>query len=128
MAKYFKRSEYDYVYGIMVTQTKASANLFLQEYNKFRQTVPAGSPIWNEVEEQVKVSGWLEKAHRCQSLGTSLVKLTAVGYRELPNVLSRLNEGFGYLTGVQKLIALCDRTNSEVEIEKEAEQIAELDF
>lgn len=42
MGKYFKRSEYDYVYGIMVAQAKASANMFLQEYNRFRQMVPAG--------------------------------------------------------------------------------------
>lgn len=127
MSKYFKRSEYDYVYGIMVTQAKTSANMFLQEYNKFRQMVPAGSPLWNEVEEQVKVSRWLEKAHRCQSLGTSLIKLTAVGYRELPDEIAHLCEGIGYLYGVRKLLNLC-KNDGELEIEEEAEQISELDF
>lgn len=124
MGKYFKRSEYDYVYSIMVTQAKASSNMFLQEYNRFRQTVPAGSPIWNEVEEQVKVSRWLEKAHRCQSLGTSLVKLTAVGYRELPDEIAHLCEGIGYLYAVRKLLNLC-KNDDEIEIEEEPEQTIE---
>ena len=127
MGKYFKRSEYAYVYSIMVTQAKTSANMFLQEYNRFRQTVPAGSPIWNEVEDQVKVSRWLEKAHRCQSLGTSLVKLTAVGYRELPDEIAHLCEGIGYLYSVRKLLDLYKK-DGEIEIEEEAEQISELDF
>ena len=120
MAKYFKRSEYDYVYGIMVTQAKTSAKMFLQEYDKFRQTVPAGSPLWNEVEEQVKVSRWLEKAHRCQGLGTSLVKLTAVGYRELPDEIAHLSEGIGYLYGMRKWRGLCnddDRLETDRTIE-----------
>lgn len=124
MSKYFKRSEYAYVYSIMVTQAKASSNMFLQEYNRFRQTVPAGSPIWNEVEEQVKVSRWLEKAHRCQSLGTSLVKLTAVGYRELPDEIAHLCEGIGYLYAVRKLLNLC-KNDDEIEIEEEPEQTVE---
>lgn len=124
MSKYFKRSEYDYVYSIMVTQAKTSANMFLQEYNKFRQTVPAGSPLWNEVEEQVRVSKWLEKAHRCQSLGTSLVKLTAVGYRELPDEIAHLCEGIGYLYSVRKLLDLC-KNDGELEIEEEPEQAIE---
>ena len=124
MGKYFKRSEYDYVYSIMVTQAKASANMFLQEYNKFRQTVPAGSPLWNEVEEQVKVSRWLEKAHRCQSLGTSLVKLTAVGYRELPDEIAHLCEGIGYLYGMRKWRDL-GKNDGEIEIEEEPEQAIE---
>ena len=124
MSKYFKRSEYAYVYSIMVTQAKASSNMFLQEYNRFRQTVPAGSPIWNEVEEQVKVSRWLEKAHRCQSLGTSLVKLTAVGYRELPDEIAHLCEGIGYLYGVRKLLDLC-KNDGELEIEEKPEQAIE---
>ena len=124
MSKYFKRSEYDYVYGIMVTQTKASANMFLQEYNRFRQTVPAGSPIWDEVEDQVKVSRWLERAHRCQSLGTSLVKLTAVGYRELPDEIAHLCEGIGYLYSMRKLLDLCKK-DGEIEIEEEPEQAIE---
>lgn len=124
MSKYFKRSEYDYVYSIMVTQAKTSANMFLQEYNKFRQTVPAGSPIWNEVEEQVRVSRWLEKAHRCQSLGTSLVKLTAASYRELPDEIAHLCEGIGYLYGVRKLLDLCKK-DGEIEIEEEPEQAIE---
>ena len=127
MGKYFTRSEYAYVYSIMVTQAKTSANMFLQEYNRFRQTVPAGSPIWNEVEDQVKVSRWLEKAHRCQSLGTSLVKLTAVGYRELPDEIAHLCEGIGYLYSVRKLLDLYKK-DGEIEIEEEAEQISELDF
>ena len=93
MAKYFKRSEYNYVYGIMVTQAKTSANMFLQEYNQFRQTVPVGSSIWNEVEEQVRVSKWLEKAHRCQSLGTSLIKLTAIeNYRMKLLICARVSD------------------------------------
>jgi hypothetical protein len=121
MGKYFKRSEYDYVYSIMVTQTKTSANMFLQEYNKFRQTVQAGSPIWNEVEEQVRVSRWLEKAHRCQSLGTSLVKLTAAGYRELPDEIAHLCEGIGYLYGVRKLRGLCT-DDDRLAIKEEPEQ------
>jgi hypothetical protein len=124
MAKYFKRSEYDYVYGIMVTEAKSSAKMFLQEYEKFRQTVPVGSPIWNEVEEQVRVSRWLEKAHRCQSLGTSLVKLTAAGYRELPDEIAHLCEGIGYLYGVRKLLDLC-KSDGELEIEEEPEQAIE---
>lgn len=124
MKKYFKRSEYDYVYSIMVAQAKAAANMFLQEYNKFRQTVPAGSPIWNEVEEQVRVSRWLEKAYRCQSLGTSLVTLTAAGYRELPSYIAHLCEGMGYLYSVRKLLALC-KDDGEIEIEEEPEQTIE---
>jgi hypothetical protein len=122
MAKYFKRSEYDYVYGIMVTEAKSSAKMFLQEYEKFRQNVSVGSPIWNEVEEQVKVSRWLEKAHRCQSLGTSLVKLTAVGYRELPSEIAHLCEGIGYLYGVRTMLGLC-KNDGEPKIEEETEQI-----
>ena len=116
MSKYFKHSEYDYVYGIMATQATTSAKMFLQEYDRFRQTVPAGSPIWNEVEEQVRVSKWLEKAHRCQSFGTSRVKLTAIGYRELPDEIAHLCEGIGYLYGMRKLLALC-KDDSEPEIE-----------
>ena len=122
MAKYFKRSEYDYVYGIMVTEARTSAKMFLQEYDKFRQMVPAGSPIWNDVEEQVRVSKWLEKAHRCQSLGTSLVKLTAIGYRGLPNEIAHLCEGIGYLHGTRRMLDLC-KNDGEPKIEEETEQI-----
>ena len=124
MAKYFKRSEYVYVYGLMVTQAQASANMFLQKYNRFRQTVPVGSPIWNEVEERVKVCRWLEKAHRCQSFGTSLVKLTAIGYRELPNEIAHLCEGIGYLYGMRKLLNLC-KNDDELANEEEPEQTIE---
>ena len=125
MGKYFKRSEYAYGYDIMVTQAKASANMFLQEYNHFRQNVPTNWPIWNEVEQQIKVSRWLEKAYRCQSLGTSLVKLTAVGYRELPNDIAHLSEGIGYLYSVRQLLALCAKAAGELEIEEEPEQTIE---
>lgn len=124
MGKYFKRSEYAYVYESMVIQTKTSANMFLQEYNKFRQTVPAGSPIWNEVEEQVRVSRWLDMAHHYQCLGTAGFKLTAAGYRELPHEIARLNEGMGYLYGVRKLLAFC-KDDGEIKVEEEIEQSVE---
>ena len=127
MGKYFKRSEYAYGYGLLVDQTKISATIFLQEYNKFRQMVPAGSPLWNEVEEQVKVSKWLDKAYYYQYLGTSHAKLTAFGYRELPNALSHLNEGLGYLYGVRKLRDFY-KNDSEFETEEETKQTSELDF
>ena len=122
MAKYFKRSEYAYGYSVMVTEATTSAKMFLQEYEKFRQTVPTGSPIWNEVEEQVKVSRWLEKAYRCQTLGTSRVKLTAVGYRELPDEIAHLCEGIGYLHGTRTTLGLC-KNDGEPKIEEETEQI-----
>ena len=124
MAKYFKRSEYNYVYDIMVTEAKTSANMFLEWYDKFRQTVPTGSPIWNEVEEQVRISRWLEKAHRCRTLGTSRVKLTAIGYRELPDEIAHLCEGIGYLYGVRKMFNLC-KNDDELQIEEEPEQTIE---
>ena len=124
MGKYFKRSEYDYVYGIMVTEATSSAKMFLQEYDTFRRIVPVGSPIWKEVEEQVRVSKWLEKAHRCQSLGTSLVKLTAVGYRGLPDEIAHLCEGIGYLHGVRKMFNLC-KNDDRLEIGEEPDRTIE---
>lgn len=124
MGKYFKRSEYAYGYSIMATEAKTSANMFLEEYDRFRRTVPAGSPIWNEVETQVKVSKWLQKAHRWQSIGTALIKLTAAGYRELPNEIAHLSEGIGYLSAMRKLLDLC-KTDGELDIEEELEQATE---
>ena len=84
MSKYFKRSEYDYVYGIMVTQAKASSNMFLQEYNRFRQTVPAGSPIWNEVEEHVRVSD------TCMVCGNCLTSVRTMARLKSKKNLNRL--------------------------------------